>query len=203
VSCPCRCTRPLARAGNRPCGRAGGDPVPHTPAQEQRPYECFAQTRVGLPPAQADLFTQTHQPLARPVEQLALVGNSPLSSAARSYRSQHSRARRASSRPSGSRPPSSSCNSALSLSCPSTGANASAMNGRTPTHVGKTPRRRSTSRPRLIFERTRRAADSRFRREPPRFRAPGARRLDDVHSCAIVRPSDCKAVGAPAKHLPC
>src|SRR5258708_8035033 len=28
VLCPCRCTRPLARAGNRPCGRAGGAPVP-------------------------------------------------------------------------------------------------------------------------------------------------------------------------------
>src|SRR5262249_5702561 len=26
--CPCRCTRPLARAGNRPCDRAGGAPVP-------------------------------------------------------------------------------------------------------------------------------------------------------------------------------
>jgi len=102
VSCPCRCTRPLARAGNRPCARAGGA----TPGQEQRPYECFAQTRGGLPPAQADLFGQTHQPLARPVEQLALIGNSP-PSAARSYRSQHSRARRASSRPSGSQPPSS------------------------------------------------------------------------------------------------
>jgi len=30
-----------------------------------------------LPQAQADLFSQTHQALARPVEQLALVGNSP------------------------------------------------------------------------------------------------------------------------------
>src|SRR6266487_4318207 len=26
--CPCRCTRPLARAGNRPCDRAGGVPAP-------------------------------------------------------------------------------------------------------------------------------------------------------------------------------
>jgi hypothetical protein len=181
--------------------RAFGAPVPHTPGQEQRPYECFAQTRVGLPQAQADLFSQTHQPLACPVEQLALVGNSP-PSAARSYRSQHSRARRASSRPSGSRPPSSPATAPRASPAPSTGANASATNGRTPTHVGKTLAA-EVPHNRLIFERTRRAADSHFRREPPRFRAPGARRLDDVHSCAIVRPSDCKAVGAPAKHLPC